>query len=371
MPLGRPAILARALSFSKHFMTLLRMFSASPAPSGRELSRYCDVKCENCGVLLFLVVVLFAAFVYLNNTSLLAPRSPGKPILLAHRGIAQRFDTTDLKNDTCTAARMLPPTHDYLENTIRSMRASFEAGADVVEIDVHPTTDGQFAVFHDWMLDCHTDGNGVTREHTMAELKKLDISYGYTADGGKTFPFRYKGVGLMPSLDEVLQTFPGRSFLINIKSNDPFEGEKVAEVLSRLAPEQRSQLMVYGGDKPIAALARLLSDVKTMSRSSLKGCLISYITYGWTGHLPQRCSHMLVLVPINVAPWLWGWPHRFLARMNSIGSTVFVLGPYYGGDFSTGIDTRADMARLADSYSGGILTNEIEMVYRELKLRGQ
>jgi glycerophosphoryl diester phosphodiesterase len=57
--------------------------------------------------------------------------------------------------------------------------------------------------------------------------------------------------------------------------------------------------------------------------------------------------------------------------MNSIGSTVFVLGPYYGGDFSTGIDTRADMARLADSYSGGILTNEIEMVYRELKLRGQ
>lgn len=99
--------------------------------------------------------------------------------------MAQRFDERDLKNDTCTAARMLPPTHDYLENTLRSMRASFEAGADVVELDVHPTTDGEFAVFHDWTIDCRTDGHGVTREQSMAKLKTLDIGYGYTADGGK------------------------------------------------------------------------------------------------------------------------------------------------------------------------------------------
>jgi glycerophosphoryl diester phosphodiesterase len=62
----------------------------------------------------------------------------------------------------------------------------------------------------------------------MADLKILDVGYGYTADGGKTFPFRGKGVGLMPSLAEVLQTFPGRRLLINVKSNDPAEGEKLA-----------------------------------------------------------------------------------------------------------------------------------------------
>jgi len=79
-------------------------------------------------------------------------------------------------------------------------------------------------VFHDWMLDCRTESKGVTREHSLAALKKLDIGYGYTADGGKSFPFRGKGVGLMPSLDEVLETFPNRRFLINIKSNDASEG---------------------------------------------------------------------------------------------------------------------------------------------------
>ena len=90
------------------------------------------------------------------------------------------------------------------------MRAGFAAGADIVELDVHPTTDGEFAVFHDWTLDCRTDGQGVTREHSMAYLKKLDIGHGYTADGGKTFPFRGKGIGLMPTLAEVLEAFPQR-----------------------------------------------------------------------------------------------------------------------------------------------------------------
>jgi glycerophosphoryl diester phosphodiesterase len=134
---------------------------------------------------------------------------------------------------------MLPSTHQYLENTISSMRAGFTIGADIVELDVHPTTDGEFAVFHDWTLDCRTDGRGVTREHSMAYLKKLDIGHGYTADGGKTFPFRGKGIGLMPTLTEVLATFPEQRLLINVKSRDPSEGEKARgriEQASRRTP---------------------------------------------------------------------------------------------------------------------------------------
>lgn len=313
-----------------------------------------------------LVLSLLAAFIYLNNTNLLTPLPHGKPTLLAHRGIAQQFDTTGITNDTCTATRIRPPVNDYLENTIASMRASFAAGADVVEFDVHPTTDGQFAVFHDWTLECRTNGHGVTREHAMAYLKTLDVGYGYTADGGKTFPFRGKGVGLMPSLDEVLRTFPGRSFLVNIKSNDPAEGDKLAAALENLPPQQRSLLMVYGGDKPIATLRTRVPDVKTMSRASLKACLLRYIAYGWTGVVPRACRSMVIFVPINVAPWLWGWPNRFLDRMASVDSEVFAIGPYHGGDFSTGIDTPNDLARLPKGYAGGMLTNEIEQLAARL-----
>jgi glycerophosphoryl diester phosphodiesterase len=311
----------------------------------------------------------FAAFVFFNNSSLLAPQLSGKPVLLAHRGIAQRFDPVGVTNDTCTASRMQPPTHGYLENTIASMLASFEAGADIVELDVHPTTDGHFAVFHDWTLDCRTDGHGVTREQPMSFLKTLDIGHGYSADGGKTYPFRGRGVGLMPSLAEVLETFPDRPFLINVKSNVPDEGLKLGSFLNDLPPARRATLMVYGGDRPIAALRSLVPGLKTMSRTSLKECLLRYIAYGWTGAMPEECRSTPVFVPINVAPWLWGWPNRFLDRVNAVGSIVFVVGPYHGGDFSTGMDKIEELSRLPEGYVGGVLTNEIEMVASWLRSR--
>lgn len=306
--------------------------------------------------------LLFAAGIYLNNTSLFVSPSPSAPVLLAHRGIAQRFPAEGVDRDTCTATRILPPTHGYLENTIPSMRASFAAGADIVELDIHPTLDGQFAVFHDWTVDCRTNGRGVTRHHTMAALKTLDIGYGYTADGGRTFPFRGKGVGLMPSLDEVLEAFPGRAFLINIKSNDPREGRLLAERLQQLPAAQRDRLMVYGGNLPVAEVRWRLPGVRTLSRQSLEACLVRYAAYGWSGVVPRACERMAVYVPINIASWLWGWPNRFVKRMEAAGSTVFVLGPYHGGGFSTGIDTAEDLARLPEGYAGGIVTNDIETI---------
>ncbi|WP_441515120.1 glycerophosphodiester phosphodiesterase family protein [Bradyrhizobium sp. 2TAF24] len=313
-----------------------------------------------------------AVTLFLINSSALAPQPAGGPRLLAHRGIAQQFDTTDVRNDTCTATRMRPPTHPYLENTIASLQAAFAAGADIAEVDVHPTTDGQFAVFHDWTLDCRTNGSGVTREHAMAELRTLDIGYGYTADGGRTFPFRGKGVGLMPTLDEVLAAFPDRGININInvKSRDRSEGTKLAAVLARLDPARRAQLSVYGGDEPVGEARRLLPDLRITSRASLKACLLPYLALGWSGFVPEACHGVAVLVPINLAPWLWGWPNRFLARMAGVGTDVYVIGPYHGGEFSTGIDSAADLARLPAGYAGGIWTNEIVLVAQRLKDRG-
>src|SRR4051794_35887872 len=176
-------------------------------------------------------LILLVVFMYVNNSSLFTKMRDNAPLLLAHRGMAQTFSMEGIESDTCTAERIFEPEHPYLENTMPSMKAAFQAGADVVELDVQPTKDGEWAIFHDWTLECRTNGDGVTREHTMEELKQLDIGYGYTADNGKTYPFRGKGIGLMPTLDEVFEHFPEESFLIHIKSNDPKEGELLAEYL--------------------------------------------------------------------------------------------------------------------------------------------
>ena len=304
---------------------------------------------------------LLGIFTYLNNCAWLGPPAGGRPLLLAHRGLPQTFDLDGVEADTCTARRIHLPEHRYLENTLLSMQAAFTAGADIVELDIHPTTDGQFAVFHDWTLDCRTDGTGNTRDRSMAELKKFDIGYGYTADGGKTFPFRGVGVGQMPSLDEVLAAFSDRRFLIHIKSGQSSDGEKLAARLALLPPAHLARIMVYGGARPVAAVRDRLN-VPTMTGASEKRCLALYIAIGWTGYVPNACANSLILVPTNVAPWLWGWPHRLLDRMRRNGTEVFVLGPWDGGDFSRGVDTMKQFRALPTGFSGGIWTNRIDLI---------
>ncbi|WP_284236817.1 glycerophosphodiester phosphodiesterase family protein [Paenibacillus glycanilyticus] len=309
----------------------------------------------------FIGITLIIVLLFLNNTSYFAKPLGEEPTLLAHRGLAQTFSMAGIQNDTCTAERIYEPEHSYLENTIASMEAAFESGADIVEFDVHLTKDDQFAVFHDWTLDCRTNGKGVTRDYTMEQLKQLDIGYGYTADGGNSYPFRGKGVGLMPSLTEVLDYFPDHSLLIDVKSNDPEEGKLLASFLSQLPEERRNKLAVYGGDEPIAALKEALPDMRVMSKATMKKCLIPYIAAGWSGYMPAACKHTEIHIPEKIAPFLWGWPDKFMERMEQADNLVVLVGGD-GSEFSSGFDSKEDLERLPKGYSGVIWTNRIDRI---------
>ncbi|KKI91646.1 glycerophosphodiester phosphodiesterase [Bacillus sp. SA1-12] len=309
-------------------------------------------------LLVFFIILLL--FVVLNNTDLFSRQATSGPKLLAHRGMGQTFDIKHVENDTCTAKMIYKPEHSFLENTIPSMEAAFKNGADLVEFDIKPTKDGQFAVFHDWTLECRTNVQGKTIDYTMAELKKVDIGYGYTYDNGKTYPFRGKGIGLMPSLQEVLSFFPEKPFLIHIKSNDTEEGVQLAKVLAKLPKERLSLLTVYGGDKPIKSLKENLPEVRVMSKEKMKSCLIPYIIVGWTGFVSGTCKNTQVHIPEKIAPFLWGWTGKYINRMEKANTRVVVVAG--GGGFSEGFDTLEDLKRLPKNYSGWIWTNQIDKI---------
>ncbi len=317
-----------------------------------------------------LALLAAAAGVYVLNASWRVPPAEGGVHLIAHRGVHQTYHREGLTNETCTAVRIDPPTHDLIENTLPSMAAAFGAGADVVELDVHPTTDGQFAVMHDWTVDCRTEGSGETRSHAMAYLKTLDIGYGYTADGGTTFPFRGKGVGMMPELGEVLSTFPDGRFLINYKSNETREGDMLATIMAQHPQWRRLVWGVYGGGPPTHRTKELIGPdahgglpLFAFSSRDTMQCLLQYVGLGWTGFVPELCRKTAVLVPVNYAGLLWGWPNLFIARMQAEGSVVVLLGPYESGDAGTsGIDTVAQLAEVPEGFSGYLWTNKIEKI---------
>lgn len=303
------------------------------------------------------------------NSSLLATPPPkAQAKLLSHRGVHQTFHRHDLTNQTCTAARIDTPRHDLIENTPDSTRAAFNAGADVVEIDIHPTSDGRFVVFHDWTLDCRTNGTGVTRKQSLAELQSLDIGYGYTADNGETFPLRGQYVGAMLELADFMRKFPAKKFLINFKSDEPAEGPAFIRFLKENAEVENQIFAVYGGARPTEHVLAAHPGWLGYTKPQTKRCLIEYLAVGWTGIVPEPCKNRLVAIPANYSWALWGWPNRFQQRMVDAGSKIILLGPMGLDDpGSTGIDTLEQTSMIPTDFDGYVWTNRIELIGPHLK----
>jgi glycerophosphoryl diester phosphodiesterase len=100
------------------------------------------------------------------------------------------------------------------ENTFASFKLGLEQGADLLELDVHLSRDGEPVVIHDEALDRTTDGRGLVVEHTLAELRQLDA--------GAWFGPQFAGQRI-PTLDEVLAWARERTCLaIEIKNAPSF-----------------------------------------------------------------------------------------------------------------------------------------------------
>ncbi len=106
-------------------------------------------------------------------------------------------------------------------NTLMAMEHAVTLGVDVLEMDVHSSSDGVIVLGHDDTVDRLTDGSGLVREMTFAQLRELDAAYDWSPDDlGNEFPFRGQGLQI-PALEEVLQAFPDAKMNIEIKQREP------------------------------------------------------------------------------------------------------------------------------------------------------
>jgi len=272
--------------------------------------------------------------------------------MLAHRGVHQNFDPQGVDDATCTAERIYPIEHEYIENTIPSMQAAFDLGADVIEIDIASTTDGVLAVFHDWTVDCRTEGSGEVRSFTWDELSGLDVGYGYTSDG-VNYPLRGKGQGMLPRLEQVLEAFPDGAFLVNFKSDDVTEAQLLHDVIVR--SDAADQVWaVYGGAANVEAYLSLAA-ARGFTEEGVLACLARYMT------APQaadaECSNTVVAVSLDIAELLPGWPQAFVDQMAEWGTDVLIVGPGVSG-----IDTVESFSALPQDLDAYVWTDRIEVV---------
>lgn len=253
----------------------------------------------------------------------------GAPLLIAHRG------GSALAPENTLAA---------FERAIRWWRA------DLLELDVQPTRDGDCVVFHDPTVDRTTDGSGRVADFTVEQLKGLDAGYRFTPDGGATFPFSGKGVHIS-TLREVLEALPGAR--VNVEIKDTRAQAAVQRTVREMEAEHR--VLIAAGDSrnrsrfhdypgPVSAGAQ---DLYAFYALHLSRTTRLYRPPVDAFQMPERNGGRQVLSP------------RLVAEAHAHNVAVHVWT----------VDEEADMHRLLDWGVDGIISDRPDRLARVLHAR--
>jgi glycerophosphoryl diester phosphodiesterase len=247
------------------------------------------------------LLAVAAVTLSLTNASWLASRPTGPLTVVAHRGIAQPQDLAAA--DGCGARHMRVSGHLFIENTVFSMHNAVRYGADALMLDVHASADGQAMIFRDAGLACRTNGSGRVAQRPLAYLRMLDIGYGYTADNGRTFPLRGRGIGGMPVAEDVLRGFPRTTLIFALA--EPRDADALVAAFARAGVAIGDRHGFAGPPAALARLRRLTPAGWLLDPAASEACLSGYRALGWLGRVPASCRGTTLIVPRRGEWTLW------------------------------------------------------------------
>jgi glycerophosphoryl diester phosphodiesterase len=227
-------------------------------------------------------------------------RTDDDAVVIAHRGAAGRAP----------------------ENTPASVAAALEDGADIVEIDVQETSDGEVIVVHD--ADLMRVGGNPTKiwDGSFDELRAIDVGAWYGAE--------FTGQRV-PTLEEVLELCRGRA-KVNIELKDYGHGqrleERVAEIVERVGAADQVILMSLS--------ATMVRNMKALRPDWTVGLL----TAKAVGDLTRADADFLAIHTGIAQP-------GFIRRAHRTGKEVYVWT----------VNDRINMSRMLSRGVDGIITD--------------
>jgi glycerophosphoryl diester phosphodiesterase len=144
----------------------------------------------------------------------------------------------------------------YPENTILAFEKAVEAGADMIELDIHLSRDGQLVVIHDERIDRTADGTGAVTDLSLTELKRYNYNNRMVEHGFVE----------IPTLDEVI-AWAGDRVMVNIEiKNRPVRSEGIEQKLADLLRQTQftDRVIVSSFDHyALAELKRIAGSIRT------------------------------------------------------------------------------------------------------------
>lgn len=244
--------------------------------------------------------------------------------------------------------------------TIYAMRRALDAGADALELDVHATADGHVVCCHDATVDATTNGTGAIADLSLGEVQALDAAYWFVPGGTDgvgerdrlpedAYPLRGMASDdptlRIPTLEEVLTTFPGTLLNLDIKQSSPVVApyeDKVAEALSAFG-RNADVIVTSFNDTSLQTFSVLAPDIPTAAGTMAAAAFWRAVQ---SGEPPTPTGHVALQVPTEVSG-LTVVDRRFVDSAHQADLAVHVWT----------IDDPAEMRRLVELGVDGIMSD--------------
>jgi glycerophosphoryl diester phosphodiesterase len=228
----------------------------------------------------------------------------------------------------------------YPENTIASFQGAISMGADMIELDVQFTKDGEVVVFHDEKISRCTNGKGRVADHTLMELQALDA--------GSWFDKKYQAAKI-PTLADVLSLCRNK-IAVNIEIKTEAVTDAVAggiEELSLKIAEQsgmREHIVFSSFD------SRAIKHLKQIDSSAAVAVLFEKRHYG--SKLPSDIIESLGADAFNCSQKELNSKWFSNLKLNNIPLNIYT------------VNDEKNMKRLIKMGISGIFTNNPDILKR-------
>ncbi len=238
------------------------------------------------------------------------------------------------------------------DETLPTYQQAVDLGIDILEGDLHITSNGVLVLIHDETVDRTTNGSGIVEKMTLAELKELDAAYWWSPDNDETYPHRGQGITI-PTLAELFETFPAYPVNLEIKKTEHSMAQPLCDLLRKYEMQEKTLIASFH-DERMAEFREVCPEVATSgSRGEVTKFVI--LNYAFLGELysptanalqaPERDSGILIVRP------------AFISGANRRNMQVHVWTP----------NTREELQHFIDLGVDGIITDRPDLLMELLE----
>ncbi|MEO7361448.1 MAG: glycerophosphodiester phosphodiesterase family protein, partial [Gemmatimonadaceae bacterium] len=224
------------------------------------------------------------------------------------------------------------------ENTVESLKQALALGVDAVEFDVRVSRDGVLVVMHDPTLERTTNASGPVSALTVAALRDIDAGANFTCDGGRTFPYRGRNIGV-PTFDEAVDAVRDVPMIIELKIpettdliRDAVKRHNIAHRVVVAGFDSQTVHPLRGADFPLGATTE--DSIRLLPGAFLRRSA------------PPKQFHT-----VNIPPTWNGWPVPFRLLTRSLKSQRIPIHVWT-------INTAVEAERLWDNGVCGIISDD-------------